>query len=65
MDSRALHAIAGRFARLQHTQDLSAGQEWLWAMVIADLEWRRMTTYPVWRACSCMFCIPPFPDPTD
>jgi hypothetical protein len=60
MGDRELHALAGRFVRQQETRDLTDGQEWLLATVFEDLEWRRRTTYPVWRCCSCRFCVAPF-----
>ena len=58
--SRDLHAIAGRFVREQRTRDLSERQEWLLERVFDELEHRRRNTYPVWRSCSCAFCVPPF-----
>lgn len=65
MTDRDLHGIAGRFVRLQTTQDLTPGQEWLLSMAFADLEWRRRNTYPVWRSCSCWMCVPPFTSEDD
>jgi hypothetical protein len=65
MSDRDLHGVVGRFVRLQRTQDLTPGQEWLLEIGFADLEWRRRTCYPVWRSCSCQFCVPPFIDGDD
>ena len=54
------HAICGRFALLEHQADLSTNQEWLFGVLLDELEWRRRNTYPVWRSCSCQFCVAPF-----
>jgi hypothetical protein len=61
-DSRALHALLGRFDRLRTSQDLSLAQEWLYDRAVEELEWRRRTARPVWRSCSCRYCVAPFED---
>jgi hypothetical protein len=43
------------------TTDLSESQEWLWRAVISELEYRWRTTSGLQR-CSCMLCVPPFPE---
>lgn len=62
LSDRDLHGIAGRFVRLQKTQDLTPGQEWLLEQCFADLAFRRRRTRPAWRACSCEYCFEPFSD---
>lgn len=62
MTSAGLHGILGRFDRQRQGQDLSEGQEWLYDACVSELEYRRRTTRPMWRACACRYCIPPFPD---
>lgn len=62
MTSRELHGIAGRFQREQMLYDLSERQWWLWEQVLNELEYRWTATRPVWRRCSCLFCVPPFPE---
>jgi hypothetical protein len=58
--SPEVHAIVGRFCRLQRTQDLTPGQEWLLEQCLADLAFRRRRARPAWRACSCQYCFSPF-----
>ena len=58
----ALHGLLGRFDRMRTTEDLSDAQEWLYDAAVSELEYRRRRTRPMWRACSCRYCIPPFPD---
>jgi len=55
-----LHGIAGSFFRQMQQRDLSSRQEWLFEQVCAELEYRRQRTRPIWRCCSCQFCVPPF-----
>ena len=62
LSDRDVHAIAGRFARQRVSADLTERQEWLWDACISELEYRRRTTRPLWRSCSCYLCVPPFPD---
>lgn len=57
-----LHAIAGSFDRRRISEDLSSRQEWLYDAVISELEYRRRVTRPIWRSCSCRYCVPPFTD---
>ena len=61
MPSRDLHGILGTFDRKRTGQDLSDGQEWLYDACVSELEYRRRTCRPIWRACACRYCIPPFP----
>lgn len=58
--SNALHAILARFDRDRQSQDLSEAQEWLYDRAVEELEYRRRTCRPMWRACSCRYCISPF-----
>lgn len=60
MTSAALHGILGRFDRMRTSEDLSSAQEWLYDACVSELEYRRRQTRPVWRACSCRYCIAPF-----
>lgn len=60
MPSRDLHGILGRFDRQRTGQDLSDGQEWLYDACVSELEYRRRQTRPIWQACACRYCIPPF-----
>jgi len=61
-DGRTLHGIALRLMHVDQDQGLTEGQEWLWAALISELEYR-------WRhpgrnegRCVCMLCIAPFPE---
>lgn len=65
MSDAQLHATAMKLARDSETRDLSAAQEWLWQSLISELEYRWRTTRPASFRCSCMLCVPPFPDPED
>jgi len=58
--SRELHAILGKFDRTRRAADLTERQEWLWDQAVAELEHRRRTCRPMWLACSCKYCVPPF-----
>ena len=58
--SPALHAILGRFDRMRTGEDLTDAQEWLYDRCVSELEYRRRQTRPIWQACSCRYCIPPF-----
>jgi hypothetical protein len=60
--SKALHAVAHKMNHTRCTADLSEHQEWLYDAIISELEYRRRHARPIWSACACMFCIPPFPD---
>lgn len=60
--SAALHAVAWKMNHLREGADLSEHQEWLYDKIIGELERRHRRTRPRWKACSCMLCIPPFPD---
>lgn len=59
--SKALHAVAMKMNRERTSGDLSEHQEWLFDAIVSELEYRRRQTRPVWRACSCFLCVPPFP----
>jgi len=59
--SPALHGLALRLMKMGTTTDLSESQEWLWRAVISELEYRWRTTSGLQR-CSCMLCVPPFPE---
>lgn len=48
--------------RLRTSEGISDAQEWLWDAVISELEYRRRRDRGRIVACSCMLCIPPFPD---
>lgn len=56
MDSRTLHAIAGKFHRMQHACDLTTRQEWLWEQVDNELQYRRTSESRGWLKCSCWIC---------
>lgn len=58
--SATLHAIAWRFLNLQTSQDLTERQEWLWNVLVDELEFRAATARPAWQACRCALCRPPF-----
>lgn len=60
MPSREAHAILGRFDRDRMTQDLTRRQEWLYDVLVEDLEWRRVNTPDPWSVCSCKYCLAPF-----
>lgn len=55
-----LHAIAFRFLNLQTTADLTERQEWLWQILVDELERRAAKTRPAWQRCRCGLCTPPF-----
>lgn len=56
----ALHRLAGKLANLEQEQDLSVRQEWLFGVVLNELEYRsRQMLW--WQRCSCRFCAEPFP----
>jgi hypothetical protein len=57
-----LHALAWYLQHTSTRQNLSRRQEWLWGRCVAELEWRRATTRPVYMRCSCELCCPPFFD---
>lgn len=61
--SRDLHAVAGRFDHERRSADLTGQQEWLYDACINELEYRRRAAIrrrPL-TACSCRYCMPPFP----
>lgn len=60
--SPSLHGLALKLMRMRTSEHLSDAQEWLWDAVISELEYRRRRDYGRLQACSCMLCIPPFPD---
>lgn len=60
--SGALHAVAIKMDGMRRGEDLSPSQEWLFDNIVAELEFRRRRTRPVWRCCSCWLCVPPFED---
>ena len=60
LSSQEAHSIVGSFDRQRCEKDLTDRQEWLYDVIVADLEWRRANTYPVWRSCSCRYCVAPF-----
>lgn len=60
MPSRDIHGIMGTFDRQRTGADLSDAQEWLYDACGSELEYRRRQTRPIWRACACRYCIPPF-----
>ena len=60
LTGRELHGIVGKFDRDRVSADLSDRQEWLYDVIVAELEWRRANTRPVWRSCSCRYCVAPF-----
>lgn len=60
--SPALHAVAMKMNRQRTGEDLTDAQEWLYDAIVSELEYRRRRARPMWRACSCMLCIPPFPE---
>jgi hypothetical protein len=47
---------------MRTSEDLSEQQEWLYDACVSELEYRRRVTRPIWRCCSCRYCVPPFPD---
>jgi hypothetical protein len=49
-----------RMNRNRTSADLTEHQEWLYDAIISELEYRRRNTRPVWRACACFLCVPPF-----
>lgn len=61
-DLRTLHGIAFRLMEVSRTVDLTEGQEWLWAALVSELEYRFRHPGPGERRCACMMCVPPFPD---
>lgn len=60
MPSRPIHGILGKFQRSRTSEDLSEPQEWLWDVLISELEYRHRRTRPVSARCCCDFCLPPF-----
>jgi len=52
-----------KFNRERAQQDLSEHQEWLYDVIIAELEWRwrQDIRQAPWHACSCALCFSPFP----
>lgn len=56
LDSRSLHGIAGKLQRKGMAEGLSEREEWLWAVVISELEWRNTHGSAEWPFCSCEFC---------
>jgi hypothetical protein len=60
--SEQLHAVAGRLGRLFQEGTTTDRQDWLWAVVIDELEWRADRDRILGtRPCPCQFCRPPFP----
>lgn len=62
MESSQLHGLAIKLQRSAQIEDWSRGQEYLWGLVIAELEHRWLSTPPGGRRCSCELCVPPFPE---
>lgn len=60
--SPSLHGLLGKFDRMRQSSDLSEQQEWLYDACVSELEYRRRVTRPIWKCCSCRYCVPPFPD---
>jgi len=60
-DDRALHGLLFKMERDRFVKELTTSQEWLWDAGISELEYRRRHTRPIWKACACRLCIPPFP----
>lgn len=60
MTDRELHQIGFRFNFERQSADLTERQEWLWDAVVSELEYRRRTTRPTWKACACELCFSPF-----
>lgn len=60
--SPALHGLALKLMRMRTSEGISDAQEWLWDAVVSELEYRRRRALGTVQACSCMLCIPPFPD---
>lgn len=63
--SPAIHGVVAKMNRQRMSADLSDAQEWLWEACISELEYRRRTTRPAWRACACQFCFDPFTGESD
>jgi hypothetical protein len=64
----ALHGLAGKLARLEHTPeaDFSDRQSWLLDACISELEWRaRRDRRDGISSCTCAFCFGPFPEGGD
>lgn len=57
--SDTLHGIAGSLRRRQYETDLSEAQDWLWSVVVAELERRHLALRPGLR-CWCDLCVQPF-----
>ena len=58
--NKDLHAVAMRFSHDRQVQVLSDQQEWLWDMIVNELEYRRRAAIrkaPL-SACSCWLCVP-------
>lgn len=62
MTDRELHQVGFRFQWDRREQDLSDRQEWLYDAVCSELEYRRRSARPTWKACSCELCFSPFPE---
>jgi hypothetical protein len=62
MSSRELHGIAMSFDNKRQTMDLSARQEWLYDVVVDELERRHKATRHILERCWCRYCCNPFPD---
>ncbi len=58
----SLHGLVGRLHRQRTGENLSDAQEWLWDACLSELEYRWRREPRVLRRCSCMFCVPPFPE---
>lgn len=63
LDIRQVHAIAFKLNAERTTAELSDAQEWLFDLLVDDLDYRRRnTTWPE-RRCSCSLCWNPFEEP--
>lgn len=60
MTSNSLHGLALRLLRDDRTAGLTDNQEWLWAGVISELEYRQRNPFEGERSCSCCLCIAPY-----
>lgn len=65
LSSAALHGIAGSLRKQQYQRDLSSAQEWLWDVVLAELETRHRRTRGTLQCCCCDLCRAPFPSDHD
>lgn len=59
--SDTLHSLAGGLRRMGMERDLSRGQEYLWSMVVRELEYRHRRPATWGPRCWCDLCVPPFP----